>query len=72
MRISAFVDFEVEINDEDLEDDFVLSDEDALAAASQAIFDHLVLSENGVNVVDIVGVHVDGIGWTTVEIAEPL
>lgn len=72
MRISAFVDFEVELNDEDLDDDTELTDEQALAAAEQAIFDNLVLTENGQNVVDVVGVHVEGLGWATVEVAEPL
>jgi hypothetical protein len=70
MKIMVEVEFEVELNDRQVEEGYELTIEDAMEAVETVIFNNLVLSEFGVAVVDCVEAHVDGLGHCIVSLVE--
>ena len=69
MRVTIPLAFNVEVVD-GMADDDELTIEQAKDAAIMAAFDYLILTNNGVNNVDSVEIHVDGFGLCRVTIEE--
>ena len=70
MKVRILIEFDVESLEDEEEDEDEFTENVAKGAASQAAWDHLTLSRNGVNLADDVEVHVDGFGRCRVKVGE--
>lgn len=70
MKIMVEVEFEVEVNDPDIEDGDEMSEQDAMEGVESAVFNHLVFTQTGRDVVDSVEVHAEGFGNVLVSLCE--